>query len=466
MAAGSRIFISYRREDASAYAGRLYDRLSAEFPDQVFMDIDTLEPGIDFVERIEDSVGSADVLVCVIGKGWATAVDRDGHRRLDQPEDFVRLEVGTALRRDIRVIPVLVGGAPFPEPEELPSDLEGLRRRNGLIISDVEWRAGTQHLVEAIRHVLSVPVPPVQEEVIQETRTPAPTTEVVSAAAETPAQPRVSRAMLPLALGGAALLTVGLFVRWHGPKSDGKHSFLQNDFGSHLEHGGAITSLAPAAIVVAAVLGALLARRATTRALGVGLLLGAGITGAAKYIYVLLAWSDPSTGASVGVLAALLGSVLVLMAALIAARSTPKVESAPCTRGAITAITGAVVMVVATTIPFNGGGSDQGTQKVVRSFQEAFDPVLACIAIVVIAALLLRPWRHVELGAALVTLGCIDALLWLRYLAVPVLEDSSVGSFGPGGLVGLLGAGLVVVGGYLALRAAQEVEAAPVAAHP
>ena len=62
-----------------------------------------------------------------------------------------RLEVGTALRRNIRVIPVLVGGAAFPEPEELPSDLEGLRRRNGLIISDVEWRAGTQHLVEAIR---------------------------------------------------------------------------------------------------------------------------------------------------------------------------------------------------------------------------------------------------------------------------------------------------------------------------
>jgi len=107
----SRIFISYRREDSAPYAGRLYDRLGQHFgKDKIFMDIDTIEPGVDFVEDIEQAVGSCDVLIALIGKQWLTISDATGQRRLDNPEDFVRLEIKTALARNIRVIPALLPG--------------------------------------------------------------------------------------------------------------------------------------------------------------------------------------------------------------------------------------------------------------------------------------------------------------------------------------------------------------------
>jgi hypothetical protein len=106
----SGIFISYRRADEPGYAGRIADRLRTEFGESTFIDVESLEPGTDFVERIEQAVGAVDVLVAVIGRDWAPT-DPSGRPRLDDPNDFVRLEIGSALRRDIRVIPVLVRGA-------------------------------------------------------------------------------------------------------------------------------------------------------------------------------------------------------------------------------------------------------------------------------------------------------------------------------------------------------------------
>ena len=98
----SRIFLSYRREDTTHAAGRLYDRLASHFgKDQVFMDIDTIDPGEDFVEVIERTVGPCDVLIALMGKGWLTSADAEGQRRLDNPEGFVRLEIATALDRKI-----------------------------------------------------------------------------------------------------------------------------------------------------------------------------------------------------------------------------------------------------------------------------------------------------------------------------------------------------------------------------
>ena len=103
------IFISYRRQDASYPAGRLYDNLHNRFPqNEIFMDVDSLKPGIDFVQTIEERVGACDVLVAVMGKHGLSAADEEGRRRLDNPEDYVRVEVGTALKRGVRVIPVLV----------------------------------------------------------------------------------------------------------------------------------------------------------------------------------------------------------------------------------------------------------------------------------------------------------------------------------------------------------------------
>ena len=100
----SKIFISYRREDSGGYAGRLYDRLSRHFgKDQVFMDIDHIEPGEDFVALIGQQVGTCKILIALIGRNWVNAADKAGARRLDDPEDFVRVEIASALASNVRV---------------------------------------------------------------------------------------------------------------------------------------------------------------------------------------------------------------------------------------------------------------------------------------------------------------------------------------------------------------------------
>ena len=114
------IVISYRRDDSEAHAGRIYDRLEREFGrDHVFMDVDRIEPGEDFVEEIEKAVSSCDVLIAVIGPAWTELRDDSGALRIAHPLDFVRMEVSTALRSGTRVIPVLVGGASMPSPRAI-----------------------------------------------------------------------------------------------------------------------------------------------------------------------------------------------------------------------------------------------------------------------------------------------------------------------------------------------------------
>jgi hypothetical protein len=149
------IFISYRREESRWSAGRLYDRLCGRFDrKQVFMDIDAIALGDDFVKAIEKTVGECDVLIAVIGAHWLTSKDEQDSRRLDNPEDFVRMEIGMALRRDIRVIPVLVDGALMPRSTDLPNDLKALVRRNALRISDTGFDDDCRRLVAAIEQFL------------------------------------------------------------------------------------------------------------------------------------------------------------------------------------------------------------------------------------------------------------------------------------------------------------------------
>jgi formylglycine-generating enzyme required for sulfatase activity len=124
------------------------------------MDIDTIEPGLDFVQVIEEAVGSCDALIVLIGRQWLTVTDATGRRRLDNPQDFVRLEVATALERNIRVIPVLVGGAPVPHSTDLPDVLRRLARRNALEISDTRFHHDVDRLIETLEKVLGVPEPP------------------------------------------------------------------------------------------------------------------------------------------------------------------------------------------------------------------------------------------------------------------------------------------------------------------
>jgi hypothetical protein len=152
-----KIFLSYRRDDTAGHAGRLYDRLSARLPGRVFMDVTGLEPGVDFVVEIERAVGACDVLIALIGKQWLTIADKDGRRRIDKHDDFVRLEIGAALRRNVRVIPALVGDAVFPATESLPSDLRPLSRRHALRLSDADFDHDVERLIRTLEHTVAKP---------------------------------------------------------------------------------------------------------------------------------------------------------------------------------------------------------------------------------------------------------------------------------------------------------------------
>lgn len=150
------IFISYRRDDSAGYAGRLYDRLATHFgPQRVFMDVEGIEPGADFVNAIEEAVSSCQVLIVLIGDEWTHGTDAAGRRRLDDPNDFIRLETSAALKRNIRVVPVLVDGAVMPRAEELPDEIKALTRRQAIELSHKQWEASSGELIRTLERILS-----------------------------------------------------------------------------------------------------------------------------------------------------------------------------------------------------------------------------------------------------------------------------------------------------------------------
>jgi hypothetical protein len=152
------IFINYRREDSSAYAGRLYDALLAQFGrESVFMDIDAIGPGEDFREVIQQTCATCDVFLAVIGRSWATVQDKSGKPRLGAETDFVRLEISSALQKGLKVIPVLVGGADMPDASLLPPELHPLAFRNAWEVSDKRFHQDVQGLIEAIKKMLAAP---------------------------------------------------------------------------------------------------------------------------------------------------------------------------------------------------------------------------------------------------------------------------------------------------------------------
>ena len=151
-----RIFISYRREETAYAAGWLFDRLADHFgAAQVFKDVDSIELGDDFVEVISRAVGSCDVLLALIGDQWLTIVDVQGRRRLDDPHDFVRLEIEAALRRNVRIVPILVAGANMPRTDELPAGLAGLVRRQALELSPSRFEYDLSRLLRVLERTLA-----------------------------------------------------------------------------------------------------------------------------------------------------------------------------------------------------------------------------------------------------------------------------------------------------------------------
>ena len=142
------IFISYRREDTGGHAGRLLDRLTSRFGDEpVFMDVQDIRPGRNFQTTIDETLASCDCVLVVMGPRWLTTV----RERATLPEDYVRYEIAAALKRDVPVIPVLVGGARMPSAAELPDDLRPLSLRHAIEVRDERFEDDVERLAEAIR---------------------------------------------------------------------------------------------------------------------------------------------------------------------------------------------------------------------------------------------------------------------------------------------------------------------------
>lgn len=146
----SAIFISYRRDDQPGVAGRLADALVSAFgADSVFRDIEDIQPGEDFAVTIQSQLGAVGVMLVLIGPAWLTA-HRSSVRRIDEPGDFVRLEIEAGLQSGKPVLPVLIGGASMPSENDLPPSIGGLARRQAFILSDQNWAVDVARVAEFI----------------------------------------------------------------------------------------------------------------------------------------------------------------------------------------------------------------------------------------------------------------------------------------------------------------------------
>jgi hypothetical protein len=210
---GNAIFISYRRDDSEGEAGRLFDDLTGAFGTSgVFMDVSGISPGADFRKAIEDNVGSCGVLLAIIGPRWSSITDAAGRRRLEDPDDFVALEVASALKRNVPVIPVLVHEAKMPAADQFPETLKDLAYRNSVELTHTRWNSDCQLLIEALKSyvkpVQSDAGDPVHATVAVQLPAPRPETTAAPAVAARPNIPLIIAAVCAalLVLGGVVYL--------------------------------------------------------------------------------------------------------------------------------------------------------------------------------------------------------------------------------------------------------------------
>lgn len=157
----TKIFISYRRDDSVDIAGRIYDRLVQAFgKDNIFKDVDSIPFGVNFKKHLADAVQQCAVELVVIGRAWLDIADEHGNRRLDDPRDFVRIEIEAALTRDIPVIPLLVGGASMPTEDRLPDSLGDLAYRNAATVGrDPYFHLDMDRVIESLKDWSIVTIP-------------------------------------------------------------------------------------------------------------------------------------------------------------------------------------------------------------------------------------------------------------------------------------------------------------------
>jgi TPR repeat protein len=148
----SKVFISYRREDSQYAVDRIYEALAQRIPkSDIFIDVDNIPPGVDFVDHLSKKVAECDILLAVIGSRWLNAADETGKKRLDLPGDFVRVEIASALERGIPVVPVLLDGTDIPNAIDLPEDLKALERRNGASINRTSFQNDLDRLMDGLK---------------------------------------------------------------------------------------------------------------------------------------------------------------------------------------------------------------------------------------------------------------------------------------------------------------------------
>ncbi len=213
---GKGIFVSYRRKDTEGEASRLTEELRAALPDvPLFRDVEAISPGEDFVIALERALEECAVMLVLIGPIWLDVTDANGRRRLDDPHDWTRLEVATALRRGIRVIPVLCRGATLPTDADLPDDLDPLVRRQAVEVDNNRWRYDVDQLIDRLAPALG-------------TRRRASAEKAVAAAAAAPSRGAgwLKGAVITFAVIGA-LVVVGIASEFTGstpadPEATGK----------------------------------------------------------------------------------------------------------------------------------------------------------------------------------------------------------------------------------------------------
>jgi len=200
------IFISYRRGDSAPYARLLRDDLGDRFgSDLIFRDIDNIRPGAKFAEVIDQAIEGCSAFIALIGDEWLTVSDDAGARRLDNPDDYVRLEITSALERNVLIVPVLIESAEMPDADALPPPLRPLVMRQAVVLTDAGWKHQVQQLIDALGSVVVTPVaaappPPAQTQTVA----PPPTAGATS---------KIPRRPLTLAIVAALMVLAVLLVK-------------------------------------------------------------------------------------------------------------------------------------------------------------------------------------------------------------------------------------------------------------
>ena len=419
------------------------------------MDVDTLEPGVDFVERLHTAVGTADAVLVVIGRGWLSAKDLDGGRRLDDPEDFVRLEVGLALTGEPIVIPVLVGGATMPTEDDLPPELVQLARRNALTMIDADWRSGLARLVAALRRIVDpIPEPGATAEVPRSTpeaaeggeqeEAPVPVPVPVPVADRFPCSRRRSPSPVRPACSSARSCrsTSGPTpaVAPAGPTSG--TSRASRRWGWSWARSASL---------------GLSYSRSTAR-IATGLFLGFALAGVARYVSLLGAWSKSDAGRAVGLVAgralALVGCLLLAAAAVVRLLADREdAGGAPGALPVVLVIAGAVLVVAGTVLPFNDGPVPKANDTTAIIDRDghwwAVETIGAALLAVGVSFLLGR-MRSAASGV-LIGIGTFLVLLFAgRYIGFPWWQPDDISHVAVGGFVGLAGGAAILAGGLVA----------------